>query len=147
MPQTKDIKTVQDFCTKIVKQRRLENNSRERFDLLSLFLDAKDINGNPFSDKELAEHVLNFIIAGRDTTAQALSWTVYYLHKNLEAVKKLVAEIKETLPNGESPSYDQIKKMKYTNAVFHDALRLAPSVPKNSKSVLKDDMLPDVCID
>jgi cytochrome P450 len=142
-PYTKDLATVRDFGAKIVKERRLEKGSVERFDILSLFLDAKDINGNLFSDKALAEHVLNFIIAGRDTTAQALSWTVYYLHQNPKAKKKLFAEICATLPRGETPTYDQIKNMKYANAVFHEALRLSPSVPKNSKTALYDDMLPD----
>lgn len=87
--------------------------------------------------------VLDHLCLGRDTTAQALSWTVFYLITNAGAMEKLLGEIDATLGDAENPTYDQIKGMKYANAVFHEALRLAPSVPKNLKLCLSDDVLPD----
>lgn len=143
--KSKDLKTLRDFCGKIVKQRRCEpaEAQKDKFDILSLFMKVKDPEGNFFDDKALTEHVLNFIIAGRDTTAQALSWTFFYLSQNPAALKKLQDEIQETLGNNSKPTYEQIKGMKYANAVFLEALRLSPSVPKNAKSVVEDDMLPD----
>ncbi|RKO85708.1 cytochrome P450, partial [Blyttiomyces helicus] len=80
---------------------------------------------------------------GRDTTAQALSWTFYMLAKNPAVEEKLVEEVMQTLGDALAPTYDQIKTMRYANAVFHETLRLYPSVPKESKQALADDVLPD----
>ncbi len=83
-----------------------------------------------------------FNLRGRDTTAQALSWTIYNLCKSPENLQKLQQEIKETLGDAIEPTYSQVKTMKYANAVFQEALRLHPSVPKNIKTCLQDDVLP-----
>ena len=56
--------------------------------------------------------------------------------------EKLLAEIKETL-DGRPPTYEEIKGMKYANAVFSETLRLHPSVPKNIKEAIVDEVLPD----
>ena len=139
-----DLKTIFNFGQRMVLERRQEAlGEKKGSDLLSLFLNATNQHGKPYNDRELTEHVLNFIIAGRDTTAQALSWTFYYLALNPSKLDILVKEIDETLGEAEKPTYDQIKNMKYANAVFHEALRLSPSVPKNMKVALQDDVLPD----
>ncbi len=44
----------------------------------------KDENGQPYSDEYLRDLVINFMIAGRDTTAVALTWLFYELGKNPE---------------------------------------------------------------
>jgi cytochrome P450 len=80
---------------------------------------------------------------GRDTTAQALSWTFFMLSQNPRALESLLDEIDETLGDSQSPTYDQVKGMKYAKAVFHETLRLYPSVPSNMKTANRDDILPD----
>jgi len=146
-PGTKheDLKTMNSFGEKLVRERRAESAEmlKSRSDLLSLFMNAKNEHGVPYTDKELTEHVMNFIIAGRDTTAQSLSWSFYYLFKNPKTLEKLVQEIDETLGDKEVPDYDEIRNMKYANAVFHEAIRLSPAVPFNSATALNDDVLPD----
>lgn len=74
----KDIKTIRDFGLELIKKRRSEGDidCNSRADLLTLFMRAKDAEGKPFSDELLCDFILNFIIAGRDTTAQALSWAI-----------------------------------------------------------------------
>lgn len=49
----------------------------------------------------------------------------------------------ETTLQGRAPTYEEIKGMKYANAVFNETLRLHPSVPKNAKQCVKDEVLPD----
>lgn len=70
---------------------------------------------------KLRDVVLNFIIAGRDTTAQALSWTFYNLCLHPRIEKKLLEEIKEHITDEleqDSPAlYEAIKNMKYAHAV------------------------------
>jgi cytochrome P450 len=65
------------------------------------------------------------------------------LSRNPDSLAKLLTEIKDTLGDATSPTYDQIKSMKYANAVFHETLRLYPSVPTEIKTANQDDTLPD----
>ncbi|KAG2223721.1 hypothetical protein INT45_003445 [Circinella minor] len=152
-PGTKTIKqhlqVVNDFAYGLVNDRREQiKNGGEYKDLLSRFMNAKNEHNQPLSNEELRDTVLNFIIAGRDTTAQALSWCFYnlMLHPRVEA--KLLEEITNNIPEDESlldaPAfYEVIKKMKYAHAVFYEVLRLHPSVPTNVKVALDEDVLPD----
>ncbi|KAL2917027.1 hypothetical protein HK105_203459 [Polyrhizophydium stewartii] len=141
----RDASTIRSFAADIVRERKAESAAvrDSRSDLLTLFMNVRDDNGISLNDEELGDNVLNFILAGRDTTAQALSWCIYYLNKEPRTMAKLVAEIDETLGEKLAPTYDQAKSMKYANAVFHEALRLSPSVPKDSKVAAKDLVFPN----
>ncbi|KAI8910214.1 cytochrome P450 [Gorgonomyces haynaldii] len=146
-PGTKhqDLHTMNSFGNKLVKERREEPEEirSQRSDLLTLFMNARNEHGKPYNDQELTEHVMNLIIAGRDTTAQSLSWTIYYLFQNPEKLDLLLKEINETLGSQMVPDYEQVKNMKYANAVFHEAIRLSPAVPVNIVTCFNDDVLPD----
>ncbi|KAI9010412.1 cytochrome P450 [Phycomyces nitens] len=142
------IKTIDDFASSVISKRRAELALGETHtDLLSRFMNAKNENGESLSDKELRDTVLNFVIAGRDTTAQALSWTFYCLAGAPEAEKKLFEEIqkhfKDEKAMDSTEMYETIKDMTYAHAVFHEVLRLFPSVPLNQKLALEADVLPD----
>ncbi|CAO3607772.1 unnamed protein product [Cunninghamella blakesleeana] len=142
------LKIIDDFAYGVIQQRRKEINSGEDFnDLLSKFMVAKNENGELLNDTELRDVVLNMVIAGRDTTAQALSWTFYLLMQTPRVEEKLLQEIKDCLPedleNDPAALYEAIKNMKYAHAVFYEVLRLYPSVPNNQKFALNDDVWPD----
>ncbi|KAF8067302.1 CYP704B1 [Scenedesmus sp. PABB004] len=113
-------------------------------DLLSLFLDATGPDGRPLSEAQLVDAVLNFIIAGRDTTAQALSWTFYELMRHPAAEAALVAEVRAALGDGGArPSYEQVRGLRFTRACFLEALRLHPSVPEDVRYASRRHVLPD----
>ncbi|KAI8141325.1 cytochrome P450 [Fennellomyces sp. T-0311] len=142
------IKIIDDFAYSLINERREQLARGEEYkDLLSRFMAARNPQGEPLSDKELRDTVLNFIIAGRDTTAQALSWGFYLLMLHPHIEKKLLEEISQHIPQDrdlDAPEYyETIKKMTYANAVLYEVLRLYPSVPSNGKVALKDDVLPD----
>ena len=69
------------------------------------------------------------LLAGRDTTACTLSWTIYELARFPEVVKKLRAEILATVGPDRAPTYDDLKGMKYLQNVMNETLRLYPVVP------------------
>lgn len=82
------------------------------------FLEATDDEGNPLPDAVIKDFILNFTIAGRDTTAQALSWMFYLLlrtESNPEVRQKLVQEVDEVL-QGREPTYESHKQQKYAEA-------------------------------
>jgi cytochrome P450 len=58
-------------------------------------------------------------------------------------VEKIRKEVSQMGRDESDSSYDYIRKLKYSNAVFSETLRLYPSVPKNAKICVNDDVLPD----
>eukprot|EP01117_Protostelium_nocturnum_P008712 TRINITY_DN3122_c0_g1_i1.p1 TRINITY_DN3122_c0_g1~~TRINITY_DN3122_c0_g1_i1.p1 ORF type:complete len:512 (+),score=127.97 TRINITY_DN3122_c0_g1_i1:48-1583(+) len=135
------VKVIDDFAYKIIDQRAQEKQrvDEDSTDLLSLYLKMKDEDGNPLSRDEVKHAIINLVIAGRDTTAQTLSWAFYYLIRDQKFYQKVRDEVKEV----EEVNYDNYKRLVYTNAVFSEALRLHPAVPKNIKQCVSDDQLPD----
>jgi cytochrome P450 len=136
----RDMKAVREFGHNVIAQRR--GNTERRDDLLQLFMEYKDEEGS-LSDEELVDQVTNFLIAGRDTTAQAVSWSVYCLTKNPGILEKLLDECHRVMGDAQIPSYEQVKQLRYANAVFKEALRLYPSVPFETKMCIVDEVLPN----
>jgi len=114
-----------------------------RKSFVGLFLQDAEKRGEDLSEDYLRDLVLNFLIAGRDTTAQALSWTIFCLCKHPEAAAKARAEAIEAC-DGQEVAYEVInRRLPYLQAVLSEAMRLYPSVPWNLKLVLNDDVWPD----
>ena len=111
-------------------------------DFLSLFMQRALEEGTEIDDQFLVDVCLNFIIAGRDTTACALSWTFFELSQHPDVLAKCRAEIDEVL-NGDELSFDDINNFEYLRAVQNETLRLHPSVPRDSRMCAQDDVLPD----
>ncbi|KAJ3115814.1 hypothetical protein HDU96_011092, partial [Phlyctochytrium bullatum] len=106
-------------------------------DLIDLFMAYDD----GITDPQLRDMVLNMVLAGRDTTAQSLSWCIYTLTLRPDIVAKMREEISRTVGDA-LPTYDKVSGMKYITAVFYETLRLYPSVRWNTKVSVKDDVLP-----
>jgi cytochrome P450 len=77
----------------------------------------------------LHDQLMAVLLAGRDTTACTLSWTIYELARHPEAVAKLRAEILSVVGPDRAPTYDDLKSMKYLQNVMNETLRLYPVVP------------------
>lgn len=109
---------------------------------VGLFLADAEKRGETVSEDYLRDLVLNFLIAGRDTTAQALSWTFFCLCTHPAVEAKAREEVIEVC-GVRDPSYDDLNRLPYINAVLSEALRLYPSVPIDAKQALEDDVWPD----
>ncbi len=173
---------INSYAKKIITERREEVAKGEglnKNDLLTLYLDKdsfKEVLGNGGenatqdhldtfmepTDNNLRDVILNMIIAGRDTTAQALSWAFYRMCIHPETQKKLREEVKEVLSqsfvegnkqseydllvkhHGQHPvSFNALQQLKYVEGFCMEVLRLHPSVPKEAKEVFAEDTLPD----
>ncbi|HLL52944.1 MAG TPA: cytochrome P450, partial [Myxococcaceae bacterium] len=102
-------------------------------DILSLLLSARDEDGKPMTDGELKDELRTMILAGHETTAVALTWAMYWLHRLPEVRKRLQEEL-ATL--GPTPDPDALAKLPYLSAVCDEALRLNPVVPLVSRRTL-----------
>ncbi|KAF9116289.1 Protein kinase alk2 [Mortierella sp. 14UC] len=85
------------------------------------------------------------MIAGRDTTAQALLWQFYCLMVNPRVMKNIVHEIDTVLEGSTDKIIYEVlmSELPYVKAVLHETLRLHPPVSKNVKQAIDDDILPD----
>jgi len=101
---------------------------------------AHYIKTNPnMNCNEIKDVILNFMLAGRDTTAVLLSWSIYIIMKFPQYQTKILDEFNEI----NSFDYQSIAKLKYLKAFFNEVLRLYPSVPLNSKIAVNKDTLPN----
>jgi cytochrome P450 len=112
----------------IIAERRRAKEDRD--DLLGMLFAARDEEmGAGMSDKQLRDEVITILLAGYETTANALSWTWYLLAQHPEVERKLHAELAAGLrPEGtwRMPTYDDLPKLPYTRMVFDESLRLYP---------------------
>lgn len=88
----------------------------------------------------IRSELLNILLAGRDTTASLLSNVWWMISRRPDVWNRLREEV-ATL-NGEQPTYEQLKDLKYVRAVLNESLRLYPIVPVNSRQAVVDTTLP-----
>ena len=104
-------------------QSRRSNPDPSRTDILSLLMAAQDEAGESMTDVELRDELMTLLVAGHETTATALAWALYWLHK-LPAIRdKLVAELDSL---GADPDVNAIVKAPYLDAVCNETLRIYP---------------------
>lgn len=90
----------------------------------------------------LRDQLYAVLLAGRDTTACTLSWTIYEMSRKPHIVAKLRQEILDVVGPERAPTYENLKNMKYLQYIMNETLRLYPVVPFNVRLALKDTTLP-----
>merc|ERR1719387_2850524 len=85
-----------------------------------MFVEDARKNGGELSEDFLRDLVLNFLIAGRDTTAQALSWTIYCLCQNPEVGDRARQEIRDVC-GVRGPAFEDMNRLPYLQAVLNEA--------------------------
>ncbi|WOL03189.1 Cytochrome P450 [Canna indica] len=145
------IATVHNAAMQIIrskkKERRASSSSSSSVpqaeDLLSRFVANED-----HSEEFLRDIVINFMLAGKDTTSSALTWFFWLLSSRPEVEAKILDEIRSIRaqnPNGAAAAFDfeELREMHYLQAAITESMRLYPPVPFSSLTCLSDDVLPD----
>lgn len=147
-------KILEEESQKMVTECRADPQKDQRRDLLALYVSAGESMAadasqqaavNSFSDAGLRSIILNFMIAGRDTTACLLSWLFYELAVNPKVQEALVEEIDQKALPGTTPTLSSMahREMPILHGAIYEALRLHPPVPMDIKVAARDDVLPD----
>lgn len=146
--------TIYDIISKCLDRRSNQDqpfvHDSQKKTLISMFMDAMS-QENPDSELDpvyLRDIMVNFLIAGRDTTAQALAWCVFAVLEHPHARTKIQEELRVKLPDLvtgtiAAPSMEQVNQLVYLEAVLKEALRLYPSIPANVKMANKVTVLSD----
>jgi cytochrome P450 len=99
----------------------------DRGDLLSMLLQVRDEDGSGMSDLQLRDQVMTLFLAGHETTANSLSWTWYLLAQHPEVEAKLTKELQDVL-GGRPPTVADLPRLRYTDYVVCESMRLYPPV-------------------
>jgi cytochrome P450 len=110
---------------RIIAARRASRE--DRGDLLSMLMAARDEEGDGtgMTDEQLRDEAMTIFLAGHETTANALTWTWYLLSQHPEIEKRLHAELDAVL-SGRLPTAEDYARLRYTEMVLAEALRLYP---------------------
>ena len=118
------IRTVERVVNRMIAERRM-TGVEERTDFLSQLMAARDEAGKPMSDALLRDEAITLLLAGHETTALALSWTLYMLGQHPDVETRLFAEIADVV--GDRPvTIDDLTHLRYTESVVTEAMRIYP---------------------
>ncbi len=133
------VKFMDAIAYDLIAKRRLDFEGRT--DLISLLIQAAHREGaKGITDKYLRDEVLNFLIAGHETTASGLSFCLYQLTQHPEVMSKVKKEIKEVLRDREL-AYEDLDNFVYLEKVINEGLRILPPVWAISREAKADDII------
>ncbi|KAG0230425.1 hypothetical protein BGW41_002528 [Actinomortierella wolfii] len=125
------------------REQGLDGEDDKHENLLTHFLNSVDENGQPFDRVYLRDMLMNFLLAGRDTSTNLLTFLCYNLGKYPDVMERVRQEVFSVVGRDRKPEHDDIKKLKFMKQVINETLRLYPAVPFNIKTCLEDDVLPN----
>jgi cytochrome P450 len=112
-------------------------------DILSALMDAKDpADGSQFSYDEMVDQICMLFLAGHETSASALAWSLYLLSKSPDLQIKILDEINEKVGQ-KSIEYADVKQLDWVTDTFRESLRLYPPVGFFVRSAAKDQCIRD----
>ncbi|MFH7598042.1 cytochrome P450 [Streptomyces racemochromogenes] len=110
---------------RLIRARLDSPDTEERDDLLSRLLRACDEHGHALSPREVRDEALGLWTVGHETTAMALTWTLYCLSHAPAAYARLEAELADVLA-GRPPALEDYDRLVWTRQIINEALRLYP---------------------
>lgn len=123
----------------LIAERRA--STEEHYDLLQMFMHTPDPEtGECMSDTQLRDEVLTMLLAGHETTANAMTWALYLLAKNPDIAKAAAAEVHEVLAD-RAIGVSDVPKLDLVGRIFSETLRLYPPVWLQGRQCVEDDRI------
>jgi cytochrome P450 len=118
----------------LIAERRREGTAG-REDVLSMLLDARDEHGEPMTDDDLRDEMLTLLLAGHETTATTLAWTLHHLLSNPSWLARARAEVDEVVGVRGLVATEHLERLVIVDAVIKESLRLTPIIPLVARRV------------
>ncbi|MDN3646222.1 cytochrome P450 [Pontixanthobacter aestiaquae] len=139
----RDAAYMNNLVDEIIRERRSQGGDGPE-DLLDFMLKGRDaVTGERLSDENIRYQINTFLIAGHETTSGLLSFTIYYLLKNRDVLKRAYAEVDAVLGRNidRAPTLSEIGRLPYIRAILSEALRLWPTAPALGLAPYKDEVI------
>jgi cytochrome P450 len=125
-----------------IRRRRQEAPGH---DLLQILMDARYSDGEGMSDELVLSESMQLLVAGHETSSNALSWLLYLLSSRPDCLDRLRQEFDSVL-GGTPLSYSDVPKFEFATQVIQEALRLYPPFWMVDRMALADDRAGDLDI-
>jgi len=124
---------------------RKRRNEPPGHDLLQTLMDARYSDGEGMSDKLILSESMQLLVAGHETSSNALSWLLYLLSSRPDCLEKVRREFDSVL--GDAPiAYADVPKFEFATQVIMEALRLYPPFWMVDRMAIADDSVGDLSI-
>ena len=129
-----------DFVNQAILDRRNGNSSSlcSGQDILDLLISAVDQQGQPFTDEQIRDEAVTFVLAGHETTSNLLTWALYAMMLDENVFQACREEVDRVLPNQTVPTYEHLSDLQVIEAVLYETLRLYPAAPVFGRQSLKE---------
>jgi cytochrome P450 len=118
------VKRLDEIVYGMIRERRA--SGVDHGDMLGMLLATRDADdGTGLTDREVRDQAMTILLAGHETTANALAWTFYLLGQNPEIRQKVEHEV-DTVLEGRAATMADLPKLPYALQVVKEAMRLYP---------------------
>jgi cytochrome P450 len=114
-------------------------------DLLQILMDARYSDGEGMSDELVLSESMQLLVAGHETSSNALSWLIYLLSSRPDCIERIRQELDSVL-GGRPLSFSDVPKFEFTTQIINEALRLYPPFWMVDRMALADDRAGDLDI-
>jgi cytochrome P450 len=145
LPSNRRFARSKELLDSIIRRLIAERRSHPgKGDLLALLLEAMDVEGDGkgMSEERVRDEAMTLFLAGHETTAQTLSWTLYLMSEHPEAQRKLEAELAAVLGD-RLPIAEDYPRLVYTKQLLSESMRLYPPAWVIGRRALDDYPLRD----
>jgi cytochrome P450 len=138
-----DMRTrVDAILLEYIEKRRKEPPGH---DLLQTLMDARYSDGQGMSDELILSESMQLLVAGHETSSNALSWLLYLLSSRPDCLEKVRREFDSVL--GQAPlNHSDVPKFEFATQVIQEALRLYPPFWMVDRMAVEDDRVGDIPI-
>jgi cytochrome P450 len=131
------MKLVEDVVYRAIRERRAAKG--ERRDLLGMIMDARDDEGGGegLDDRELRDQIFTIFVAGHETTANGLVWTLYLLSL-YPAWRRAAREEVRSVLAGRTPTMADVPKLPLLDRILKESMRLKPPITRVGRRIASD---------
>jgi cytochrome P450 len=117
------VKALDRMVQRTIDERRRVGQKHD--DVLSKLLSARDEDDGSFmTDRQVRDEVVTLFVAGHETTATGMTWSLHFLSRGPEAYRRWKEEVSAL--GGRTPTAEDSARLEYTRGVFKEALRIYP---------------------
>ncbi|HEX6290951.1 MAG TPA: cytochrome P450 [Herpetosiphonaceae bacterium] len=119
------VERLEGYIRSLIERKRAQ---RDTPDVLAALVRAHDEDGSQLSDDELVGHAFTLFVAGHETTANALTWTLFLLDQHPRVLADVVDELEREIGD-RAPTVEDLGRLSLLEGVIKESLRLLPPAP------------------